>query len=80
MTIYISASTRPAWSQMMQGLIEHGTVEKVERRLREIAERELVRTRANTFEVLAIDDELHRITIHCDRTALFTVEYRLHPQ
>lgn len=77
MTVYISASTRPSWSQTMGGLIDPATLPRVEKRLRDIAEGELTRTRVQQFQVIAIDDALHRVTIHCDRATLFTVEYRI---
>lgn len=75
MTVYISATTRPAWSQLMMGLIDATSTEKIEHRLRLIAERELARTTVAVFEVLAIDDTLAKIRIHVDRSALFTTEY-----
>ena len=76
MTIYISATTRPAWSQQRQGLIITTNTETIESHLRKIAERELARTRAEVFEVTAIDEKLNRIRILVERQALFTVEYR----
>lgn len=76
MTIYISATTRPAWSQQRQGSITAKNRDSLETHLRKIAEADLARTRTEEFSVLAIDEALNRIQIHVQRSALFTVEYR----
>ena len=74
--IYISASTRPAWSQRMMGNLDHTTLPEVEKRINRIAERELQRTRVDHFHVIAFDDLRGMVRLDCDRTALFQLTFR----
>lgn len=76
MTIYISATTRPAWHQRRPGEISPKNRDDLEAHLRKIAEVDLARTRHEEFSVLATDESQRLIRIHVKRSALFTVEYQ----
>lgn len=73
MTVYLTATTRPAWSQRVMS--DDVRAAEIERRMLAIAERDIQRTTIPWFEVVAVNDAGERARLIVDRAALFFHRY-----
>jgi len=73
MTVYLTATTRPAWSQRV--MTDDVRTAEIKRRMLAIAERDIQRTTTPWFEIVAVNDAGERARLIVDRAALFFHRY-----